>query len=308
MRRPVGLASDLRARYAARVVQEAPSGRTALKKRDTQLPPRPTAADDLADADGFDSPPDSSAPFSTAEPDDGPAAADAPFDSPSLAPPEPAAPEVPPPDAPAPRAELPVASVLPPVAPLLHPAGPSPLEDRLQRLEAELERLRSVPGHETRVAAFQAPNMNLPVATAAPTAPVVRPPRRFWADLGRRLLAPSAPSASPPRTDGLASMIPPGVRRTWVLLDALTELRAIYWMFFDPRYRLSWTARFAPLVILGLLLTSLYWMPATALPFVGMVIDKVVDLALAYVLYKLLSYEARRYRETAPDLPPSLRL
>ena len=30
-------------------------------------------------------------------------------------------------------------------------------------------------------------------------------------------------------------------------------------------------------------------------------------LALAYLLFKLLSYEARRYRETAPDLPPGLR-
>ena len=103
-------------------------------------------------------------------------------------------------------------------------------------------------------------------------------------------------------------MVPPGVRRTWILLDALTELRAMYWMFFDPRYRLSWTARLGPLVILGLILTSGFWMPATGLPYIGLVIDKLVDLVLAYVLFKLLSYEARRYRETAPDLPPSLRL
>ncbi len=82
----------------------------------------------------------------------------------------------------------------------------------------------------------------------------------------------------------------------------------MYWMFCDPRYRLSWTARLAPPIILALIVTSLYWMPASVLPYIGMVIDKLVDLVLAYILFKLLSNEARRYRETAPDLPPSLRL
>ena len=33
-----------------------------------------------------------------------------------------------------------------------------------------------------------------------------------------------------------------------------------------------------------------------------------VDLLTLYGLFKILSHEARRYRETAPDLPPSLRL
>jgi hypothetical protein len=29
---------------------------------------------------------------------------------------------------------------------------------------------------------------------------------------------------------------------------------------------------------------------------------------LAFVLFKVLGQEARRYRETSPDLPPNLRL
>ena len=103
-------------------------------------------------------------------------------------------------------------------------------------------------------------------------------------------------------------MVPPGVRRTWVLLDALTELRAMYWMYFDPRYRLSWLGRLAPLVIVVLILTSWFWMPGASLPFVGLILDRAVDLILAYILFKLLSHEARRYRETAPDLPRGLRL
>ena len=95
-------------------------------------------------------------------------------------------------------------------------------------------------------------------------------------------------------------MVPPGVRHTWLLFDALAELRAMYWMFFDPRYHLSWTARLAPLVFVVLIMTSYYWTPGTILPYIGTIIEKLCDLILAYFLYKLLAHESRRYRETAP--------
>lgn len=103
-------------------------------------------------------------------------------------------------------------------------------------------------------------------------------------------------------------MVPPGVRRGWMLWDALNGLRAIYWMYFDPRYRLSWTGRLGPIVVLVMILTSGFWLPLSGLYYVGFVIDKFADLVLAYILFQLLSHESRRYRETAPDLPPSLRL
>ena len=195
--------------------------------------------------------------------------------------------------------DIPVASVLPPPATLLppSPAVPSPLEDRLYRLEAELAQLRSVQ----------------PPAPPDPSTSVVRQPGGFWRNVGKRFMAPSGPAAAapptaPPRADSLASMIPPGVRRGWVWLDGLRELRAMYCMFFDPRYRLSWFGRLAPLLIVFLILTSWLWMPGVGLPGVGWIIDKFADLILAYLLFKLLCHEARRYRETAPDLPPNLRL
>ncbi len=246
-------------------------GGRALSKRKTQTqwPTDAPAPDDLAGVNGDDVP----------------------------SPPEEAAAEPAPPSLPAGPPvwrDIPVASVLPPVAPLLpSPAAPIPLEDRLHRLEAELARLRSGP----------------PADAPASARSIVRHPGGFWDGVGKRLLAPSGPPAPPPpRPDDLASVVPPGVRRTWRLLDALTELRAMYWMYFDPRYRLSWFGRLGPLVILALILTSGFWMPATGLPVLGLVIEKLGDLVLAYLLFKLLSHEARRYRETAPDLPPSLRL
>jgi hypothetical protein len=33
-----------------------------------------------------------------------------------------------------------------------------------------------------------------------------------------------------------------------------------------------------------------------------------VQVVVGFLLFKVLAHEARRYRETAPDLPPSLRL
>ena len=118
---------------------------------------------------------------------------------------------------------------------------------------------------------------------------------------------------SPPKADNLASLVLP--RRCAAMHLASSsdapsrDQRAMYCMYFDPRYRLSLVGRLAPLVIAALIVTSGLWMPGTGLPWpLGMIIDKVADLVLAYFLFKMLSHEARRYRETAPDLPPSLRL
>jgi hypothetical protein len=189
--------------------------------------------------------------------------------------------------------EIPVASVQPPLALLLPSSDDHALlENRIHRLEAEIARMRDSATKETRFVHQPAP-------------PAAHEGGGFWSGL----LGPSRPAKDTRGASSLPSMVPPGVRHTWLLLEALAELRAMYWMFFDPRYHLSWAARMAPLVIVTLILTSYYWMPGSAfLPFIGPVIEKICDLVLAYILFKLLSHESRRYRETAPDLPHSLRL
>jgi len=79
-------------------------------------------------------------------------------------------------------------------------------------------------------------------------------------------------------------------------------------MFVDPRYHLPWSARVLPLSLVVAIITSYYWMPGTTIPVLGTWINKAVDLVLAFVLFKWLGQEARRYRQTSPDLPPNLRL
>jgi len=123
----------------------------------------------------------------------------------------------------------------------------------------------------------------------------------------KRILGPVTDSARGPEE-------PPGpsvaLKRPWLIFDAYAEARAMVRMYVDPRYRLTWTTRVVPAVLLALILTSWIWVPLTSiLPgFLSTLLVKTVDLVLAFFAYKILSREARRYRETSPDLPPALRL
>jgi hypothetical protein len=173
------------------------------------------------------------------------------------------------------------------------------LEERIRRLEdalAELRGLQGVPGASTRDAGH---------IQREPPPPDTAPRTSALARLGKRILAEAAIPSGPVTTPGAA---PESPRRSRLWFDALAELRAMYRMFVDPRYRLSLTGRVVPLVLLVAMATSYIWVPGTSIYALGRLLDKVVDLVLAYVLFKVLGREARRYRETAPDLPPWLRL
>jgi len=85
-------------------------------------------------------------------------------------------------------------------------------------------------------------------------------------------------------------------------------LRAMSCMFFDPRYRLGLWNKAVPAALFLLIILSGYWVPFSSLPVVGSLIDSIMMLGLGYFLIKILSAEAKRYRQLAPGLPKSLRL
>jgi hypothetical protein len=93
--------------------------------------------------------------------------------------------------------------------------------------------------------------------------------------------------------------------RPWILFETYAELRTIVRMFLDPRYRATWQARVIPLTLLALILTSWLWLPGTTFLHAGLmtIVDKVIDLVLAFPAFKILVREARRYRELVVDLP-----
>ena len=180
------------------------------------------------------------------------------------------------------------------------------LEMRVGHLEEEVAALQNrgaapAPLHNVREAAgvlLEAGRQLLPAAVAAvsptPSAPV--------------------PSAPAPAFPAPAVSVPPP-RRRWLLGEIFAELRVIVRMYLDPRFRVSWASRLAPLILIPAILTSWIWLPGTAVlekvPIVGAldtVYVKTVDLILAFVLFKALNRDATRYRSTFTDLPPSLRL
>jgi hypothetical protein len=168
------------------------------------------------------------------------------------------------------------------------------LEQRVRRLEDAIARLQSGSTREAKPAEQIRRERSEP---ALPTALLL--------DVGKRLLQPSEPKPVPPT----AAAAPEGpANRRWLLAELVAEARAILRMFVDPRYRLSWFGRMVPLVLIAAIATSHWWVLGTSIPLFGTFLEKAVDLVLAFVLFKVLSHEARRYRETSPDLPQKLRL
>jgi hypothetical protein len=86
----------------------------------------------------------------------------------------------------------------------------------------------------------------------------------------------------------------------WLLFDALAEARAMFRMYFDSRYRVSWIARITPL--LGCIMLVLSWLLVSGIWLVGPIVDKSFDLILAFVVYKVLHREVQSYRFAIADL------
>jgi hypothetical protein len=176
------------------------------------------------------------------------------------------------------------------------------LEQRVRRLEdsvAQLQDLRQLEDRVTerlarRLAPTQPSNgiLDTPPSSADPQRPLSAPPRIFT------------------QSDTLHGEGSYSTGDRGLVLDMVADARCMVRMYVDPRYNLGWFARLVPLAFLLAILTSLIWIPGIHLmpEWVAHIVSKLVDLVLAYVLFKVLIREARRYRETAPDLPPSLRL
>jgi hypothetical protein len=182
------------------------------------------------------------------------------------------------------------------------------LEERVAQLEQQIAALQDTRALEERVVER--------VTAQVQPATGVRESAGLLLQAGRHLLPAAvsvlAEGAAPPAAPA-PSAAPTPLRRRWLLHDLYADVRAIVRLYLDPRFRLTWQARLAPLILLPAIILSWYWLPGTgllsALPFnIDRLYDKIVDLLLAFVLFHVLHREATRYRATSPDLPPSLRL
>jgi hypothetical protein len=170
---------------------------------------------------------------------------------------------------------------------------PETLEQRVHRLEDAVASLQDTRPLEDRITERVTERLQ-----GRPPAP------RPVSDISDKVMEPRQippPPVSPPPapTTTPASLIRPVLtRQPWLLLDTITELRAMVRMFFDVHYHVGWSTRLTVLILLPVLLLSHWWLPPAWLPVVGWLFDKLVDLLLAFIIYKALSREAQRYLHT----------
>jgi hypothetical protein len=183
------------------------------------------------------------------------------------------------------------------------------LERRVRRLEDAVASLQDTRQLEDRVVE------RLSRLQPAPAAPAREANTgRLILEATRRLLPAPAVEVVPNPADAAprspASL--PAPRSVWFLYDTYLELRVLLRMFVDPRYRLTWTTRTVPLFLLAAMFLPGLWVPGASLinnsPMLYWWVYTGVNLVLGYFLFKILTREALRYRQTAADLPASLRL
>jgi hypothetical protein len=164
-----------------------------------------------------------------------------------------------------------------------------PLEQRVQRLEMAVTALQNTQALEDRLVERVAERLQGKVAVEA----------ERLASAERRTTATAVMAAAGQTLRAVAPLTTPtSPRAPLLVIDLVVEFVAICRMFFDFRYKIGWPTRVLILVLLAAILTSHLWFPGTNFWIVGDILDKLIDLALAFVLYKALSREAQRYVQT----------
>jgi hypothetical protein len=182
------------------------------------------------------------------------------------------------------------------------------LEQRVRRLEDAVATLQDSRALEERVVERVSKRLKRDSAAEIPESGRVLNAGRQLLPAALNLIRTKAAEADQESagTPSLGALTQPrSPLRPWILFEAYAELRTIVRMFLDHRYRMTWPARVVPLALLALILTSWIWLPGTMiLPTSLMtIVDKVIDLVLAFLAFKILVREARRYRELVIDLP-----
>jgi hypothetical protein len=105
-----------------------------------------------------------------------------------------------------------------------------------------------------------------------------------------------------------ASIVPGGqatltavnaLRRPWLLIDLLREIGAGFRMYADPRYRTTRSTKVLVPVILALFVLNYLAFNYTLLdiPVIRQLVQGLIEVILAVLLYKVVSREVARYRQ-----------
>ena len=87
-------------------------------------------------------------------------------------------------------------------------------------------------------------------------------------------------------------------RTTWGLIELFGEMKSLLWMLIDRRYHMGWLTRVITLVLLvGILFSHFIWPFARIDMVFSPIWDKLIDLVLGMILFMVLHFETRRYKE-----------
>ena len=86
-------------------------------------------------------------------------------------------------------------------------------------------------------------------------------------------------------------------KTTWMFFEMLGELKMLFWTLFDRRYHMAWITRFVTIVLLILIVTAEWWVPFARIDYLGWVVTKIAEFVLGLILFLVLSFETRRYKE-----------
>jgi hypothetical protein len=172
-----------------------------------------------------------------------------------------------------------------------------PLNDRLDRVESEIGHLRDTLGRFGELVLRELKRLHPePEPTPAPPVPEPKPrsPKKQNAQL-----------ALPAPVQNILDQLPipiaiPKLRlEGWIIIDLARELKAMFGMFFDPRYTVRRMTQLT-LIGIGLLLIGnyLFWsMVPIAIPFFSHWVEILIHFVIILSLYQLLQRELQRYRE-----------
>ncbi len=92
-------------------------------------------------------------------------------------------------------------------------------------------------------------------------------------------------------------------RRPWLLMELLRDLGTTVRMYLDPRYRVRRaTQMLVPLILLLFGFNCFFFNVVFTLPVISTALEKLADVILAILLYKIISRELVRYREVIAQL------
>lgn len=167
--------------------------------------------------------------------------------------------------------------------PTSHPAddGDADLAERINRVEGELAELRH---------------------TLSELAEIVVGDIRERRETAVALSAPLPEVPIPPSLDPGGQTVLRAVnaaRRPWLLFDFLREMGTAVRMYMDARYRLRRSTQFLVPLLVGLFVANYLFFNVLFLhiPVISPVVERLVVIVLAVLLYKVLSREVARYRQ-----------